>query len=170
MSIYFGLLKIFKKKHLKGVSPGNIILNFIVQRIFGSNKKIPFSVHYTSHVRSVNGNIIVPDDVKFSFAVSGGCLISATKGTYIRFGEKTIFSRNVCIITHNHGLIDRTENVCGNIEIGKNCWIGFGAVILPGVTLGDNVTVGANSVVTKSFPSNSVIGGNPARLIKSIGL
>ena len=52
------------------------------------------------------------------------------------------------------------------VHIGKGCWIGEKAVILPGVTLGDRVIVGAGSVVTKSFPSACIIAGNPAKIIK----
>ncbi|HAU27266.1 MAG TPA: maltose O-acetyltransferase, partial [Alteromonas australica] len=54
------------------------------------------------------------------------------------------------------------------ITIGDNCWIGGMAVINPGVTLGNNVVVASGAVVTKSFGSNLVIGGNPARIIKTI--
>ena len=62
--------------------------------------------------------------------------------------------------------INRTKHKLASVKIGKNCWIGNSVTILPGVELGDNVTVGANSVVTKSFPSNCVIGGCPAKIIK----
>ncbi|MRT18507.1 maltose acetyltransferase, partial [Vitellibacter sp. q18] len=51
---------------------------------------------------------------------------------------------------------------------GNNVWIGGSAVIVPGVTLGDNVVVAAGAVATKSFPNNVVVGGNPAQIIKTI--
>ena len=54
------------------------------------------------------------------------------------------------------------------VYIGKNVWIGEGSCILPGVTLGDNVIVGANAVVTHSFPNNCVIAGVPAQIIKKL--
>ncbi len=57
----------------------------------------------------------------------------------------------------------------GPVRIGKNCWIGMSAVILPGVTLGDNVTVAAEgAVVTSSFDSSVIIGGTPARVLKEV--
>jgi acetyltransferase-like isoleucine patch superfamily enzyme len=58
----------------------------------------------------------------------------------------------------------------GRIVIEKNCWFGFGAVVLcrsGELTIGRNSVVGANAVVTRSFPPNSVIGGNPARLLRT---
>ena len=54
------------------------------------------------------------------------------------------------------------------IKIGDNCWIGAGAIINPGVTLGNNVVVASGAVVTKSFGSNVVIGGNPAKIIREL--
>jgi galactoside O-acetyltransferase len=54
------------------------------------------------------------------------------------------------------------------VHIGRNCWIGAGAVILPGVTIGDNTVVGAGSVVTKDLPSNVVAVGNPCRVMREI--
>lgn len=55
------------------------------------------------------------------------------------------------------------------IKIGNNCWIGAGAVFLDGAELGDGCVVAANAVVTKKFPSNSVIGGVPSKIIKNRG-
>ena len=54
------------------------------------------------------------------------------------------------------------------ITIGDNCWIGGGAIINPGVSLGNNVVVASGSVVTKSFGDNVIIGGNPAKIIKEL--
>jgi acetyltransferase-like isoleucine patch superfamily enzyme len=56
----------------------------------------------------------------------------------------------------------------GPVEIGNNVWIGDKATILPGVTIGDNCIVAANAVVTKSIPENSIVAGNPAKVIKTI--
>ncbi len=54
------------------------------------------------------------------------------------------------------------------MTIGDNFWAGGGAIIVPGVTLGDNVIIAAGAVVTKSFGDNVLIGGNPARVIKNL--
>ena len=54
------------------------------------------------------------------------------------------------------------------MHIGKNAWIGAGATILPGVTVGENAVVAAAAVVTKDVPANAIVGGNPAKLIKMI--
>ena len=53
-------------------------------------------------------------------------------------------------------------------HIGKNCWIGAGAIILPGITIGDNVVVGAGSIVTKDLPSGVVAVGNPCRILREV--
>ena len=116
-------------------------------------------VHFTSRV---TGRIIIGKNVWESFAVSGSCYIQGGNG--ITIGDDTIFAPGVKIISANHDLNDFSKwEEADQITIGKRCWIGANAVILPGVQLGDDVIVGAGAVVTKSFPSSSVIAGVPAK-------
>lgn len=146
-----------------------LFLNWLIHDFFLANK-LPFSLHYTSKIQGVQNIIFKGNDKssKVSFAVSGGCYFAIVDGTILEIGEGTLWAYNVCIQTANHGLVNRHEILKESIKIGKNCWLGNNVSVLSGVTLGDNVTVGANSVVTKSFPSNVVIAGCPAVIIKKI--
>ena len=54
------------------------------------------------------------------------------------------------------------------VHIGKNCWLGAGVIVLPGVTIGDNAVIGAGSVVTKDIPSNVVAVGNPCKVLREV--
>lgn len=76
----------------------------------------------------------------------------------------------VNLVTENHPLdpADRRALITKPIIIKKNAWIGAGATILPGVTIGENAVVAAGSVVSKDVPANVVVGGVPAKTIKSI--
>ena len=90
----------------------------------------------------------------------------------IEIGDNCMFGPNVQLYTAEHPLQAAKRNSGmesgKRIIIGNNVWIGGGAIVLPGVTLGDNVVVAAGAVVTKSFPENCVIAGNPARIIKEL--
>ncbi|WP_317048443.1 sugar O-acetyltransferase [Confluentibacter sediminis] len=87
-------------------------------------------------------------------------------------GDNCMFAPHVQIYTATHPIEYKLRNsgkeYAKPITIGNNVWIGGGAIICPGVTLGNNTVVAAGAVVTKSFPDNVVIGGNPAKVIKSI--
>ena len=135
--------------------------------MFRINGGVPFSVHYTSKI-SCSQNMDLSESAKLSIAISNGLFVKAFDGSRIAIGEGTIIANNVTIHTGNHGLLDRSTHTLNDIKIGKNCWIASGATILGGVELGDNVTVGANSLVNKSFPSNTVVGGVPAIVIKRL--
>lgn len=90
----------------------------------------------------------------------------------VRIGRNVFIGPNVSIFTACHPLDAPTRNALAEwaepVTIGDNVWIGGAATILPGVTIGDNVVVGAGAVVTKDVPSNVVVGGNPAKIIKKL--
>lgn len=92
--------------------------------------------------------------------------------THIYVGDYTMFGPNVTLATAGHPILPelRQKGLQYNmpIHIGMNCWIGTGAIILPGITIGDNVVVGAGSVVTKDIPSNVVAVGNPCRVLREV--
>lgn len=113
----------------------------------------------------IGANVLVDDD----------CYISSHGK--ITIGDETMVASHVYIVDFNHKLplsqskknIGRKEGYrTKDISIGKYVWIGTHAVILPGVTIGDNAVVGAGAIVTKSVPANCIVAGNPARIIKQI--
>jgi len=93
-------------------------------------------------------------------------------GTLVTIGDHCMLGPNVQIYTATHPLEYKARNsgqeFSKPITIGNNVWIGGNATICPGVTLGHNVVVGAGAVVTKDFPDDVLIGGNPAKIIKTI--
>ena len=91
---------------------------------------------------------------------------------YVTIGDDCFLGPNVSIYTacHSTNPVERNSRRewAEPVTIGNNVWIGGDVTILPGVTIGDNCTIGAGSVVTRSIPANSIAVGNPARVIKSI--
>jgi acetyltransferase-like isoleucine patch superfamily enzyme len=152
-------------KRVLGIPFSTWFLNFLIQRIFRLNSQVNFQVHFSSQI--VGENIRIGSNVWKSFALSGNCYIQCGNGVDI--GEGTIFAPGVKIISANHDLNDLKKWKKGKpVIIGKDCWIGSNVIILPEVELGDNIIVGAGSVVTKSFEDNQVIAGNPARVLKKL--
>ena len=92
--------------------------------------------------------------------------------THIYVGDSTMFGPNVVIATAGHPILpelrEKGYQYNAPVKIGKNCWIGAGALIMPGVTIGDNSVIGAGSVVTKDVPSGVVAASNPARVLRQI--
>lgn len=86
--------------------------------------------------------------------------LTCPKGIHV--GAYSYVAFEARILTH-----DMTRNIRLHNTVGRNCFIGGPSSILPGVTIGDSCIVGAGSVVTKSVPANSIVAGNPARVIYS---
>lgn len=93
--------------------------------------------------------------------------------THIYVGDCTMFGPNVVVATAGHPILPelREKALQFNmpVHIGRNCWLGAGVIVLPGVTIGDNSVIGAGSVVTKDIPANVIAVGNPCRVLREIG-
>lgn len=110
--------------------------------------------------------------VHFGKCVYANFNFTAVDDTHIYVGDYTMFGSNVILATAGHPILPelRQEAYQYNmpVHIGKNCWLGAGVIVLPGVTIGDNTVIGAGSVVTKDIPSNVVAVGNPCRVLREI--
>lgn len=98
--------------------------------------------------------------------------LTCVDDTHIYVGDFTMFGPNVIIATAGHPILPELREQVYQynmpVRIGRNCWIGAGAIIVPGITIGDNVVVGAGSVVTKDLPSNVIAVGNPCRVLREV--
>jgi acetyltransferase-like isoleucine patch superfamily enzyme len=98
------------------------------------------------------------------------CTISAFQ--HVSIGRECILADRVMLIDFDHGVVevDRPIRLQGiykrDVRVGHNVWIGYGACVLRGVTIGDNSIVGTSAVVTRDVPENAVVAGSPARVIR----
>lgn len=117
----------------------------------------PFSTNFGRHTR-IGKNVFINHGC--SFLDLGGITIE----------DDVLMGPQVKLVTENHPLdpSQRKSLDLKSIHIGKNVWIGAGATLLPGVSIGENSIVAAGAVVTKSVPANTIVGGVPAKFIKSI--
>lgn len=111
--------------------------------------------------------------VHFGKGVYANFNLTLVDDTHIYVGDYTMIGPNVTIATAGHPvnpeLRERGMQYNLPVHIGKNCWLGAGVVVLPGVTIGDHVVIGAGSIVTKDIPSNVVAVGNPCRVLREVG-
>lgn len=110
--------------------------------------------------------------VHFGKNVYSNFHLTLVDDTHIYVGDYTMFGPNVTVATAGHPVLpalrEKLYQYNAPVHIGKNCWIGAGAIILPGVSIGDNTVIGAGSVVTKDIPANVVAVGNPCRVLRAI--
>ncbi len=98
------------------------------------------------------------------------CTISAYQ--HVEIGRECIVADRVMLIDFDHGVVEverpiRLQGIYKrDVRVGHNVWLGYGACILRGTTIGDNAIVGTSAVVTKEVPENAVVGGVPARVIR----
>ena len=130
------------------------------------------NLYYKKVKKCSDSDLNIMDMRRSGITVGEGCRIftriGSTEPWLISIGDRVTISANVHFITHDNGIIkvlDGKTDVVGPITIGDRCFIGMNSTILLGVTLGENCIVGAGSVVTRSFPPNTVLAGNPARAI-----
>ena len=159
----------------------NKLLNFL--------SNIPDNVRYIFYVKCCDNYDVFSTDFfkgtgtkvygKGSFVVGKnsycgercGFQLEVGKGIYI--GNNTSISHNVRVYTSNHNpvdIINENDSVkmkTGDVYIGNNCWVGANVFIKEGVIIGDFVVVGANSVVSKDLPSNSIAAGAPITILKT---
>lgn len=117
----------------------------------------PFYVDYGRNIR-----------VGKNFFMNQNCTFMDRGG--INIGDDVFIAPNCQLTTINHDFnpFNRRATFCKPINIGNRVWIGIGVTICPGVNIGDNAIIAAGSVVTKDVPSNVIVGGNPAKILKSL--
>lgn len=94
--------------------------------------------------------------------ISYGTKLDKTNPRGVFIGEESYFASGSILFTH-----DFSRGLKISTYVGKKCFIGANAIIMAGVHIGDEVIIGSGSIVTKDIPSNSIVAGNPARIIKT---
>ena len=150
------------------------------QTLFKLNHTMPFTDEYDRLMRQLfpdmgeGSRVIAPlkgvrfNNVKIgnNVVINSDCLMMAAGGITIE--DEVMIAANAQLISNNHDLDNRWIITCRPVRIGRRAWIGAGATILPGVTIGENAVVGAGSVVTKDVAPDTIVAGNPARVIRKI--
>lgn len=146
----------------EGVLAEDMLRYIVWQKVLGFNRHVPYPVHFTSVV-SHPDNIFI-ENLQATPGYAPHCYITAQNKIY--FGQNVVVAPSVGIVSANHNPNDyRYFQPASPIRIGSNVWIARGANILPESKIGNNVIIGAGSVVKGEIPDNSVVAGNPARVV-----
>lgn len=100
-------------------------------------------------------------DISSRARISYGAKLDKTYPVGIHIDEYSYVASGAIIFSH-----DFSRNLKTDTYIGKRCFIGANAIIMPGITVGDEVIVGSGAIVTRDVPSNTIVAGNPAKVIK----
>ena len=137
---------------------------------FSSNPGLVIDIYGT------NSQLIIGNNVMANYRLHIGV------SDFVSIGENTLFGSDCLVMDHLHGCYTGKKSIHPNtppnqrdlfskpIKIGKNCWLGDKVCVLPGVTIGDGVIIGAGSIVTHDLPENTVAVGTPAKVIKNFDL
>ena len=110
--------------------------------------------------------------VHFGRGVYANFNLTLVDDTHIYVGDFCLLGPNVVLATAGHPILpslrERGFQYNAPIRVGRNCWLGAGVLVMPGVTIGDNTVVGAGSVVTRDLPGNVVAAGAPCRVLREI--
>lgn len=135
-----------------------------------SNKNFGFRLFVSTVLRKMRAFFLKRKgyDVKFSTIIEGTVLLDKLYPEGIHIGENTLVAGGAVILSHDHcKRVGNNQPYLVDTYIGRNCFIAVNAIVLPGVRIGDEVIVGAGAVVTKDVPSNCVVAGNPAKVIRT---
>ena len=161
------------EEHAEGVRQAQVL--------FKLNHTMPYTDEYNALVRELfgdnlgEGGWVMPGLTGVCFdrvhigkdvMIMNNCLMMGRGG--ITIDDGAMIAANAQLISNNHDLYDRQILLCKPVHICENAWIGAGATILPGVTVGKNAVVAAGAVVTKDVAPNTIVGGNPAKVIRKI--
>jgi acetyltransferase-like isoleucine patch superfamily enzyme len=152
------------------VLDGMLFLGTGVKLQIGRGARVRFGrwtwIGHDTKIRCHEGEVRIGDKT----VLGQECTISAYQ--HVSIGEQCIVADRVMLIDFDHNVaeVERPIRAQGiykrDVRVGSNVWIGYGAQILRGVTIGDNAIIGASAVVTKDVPANAVVAGSPARVIR----
>ena len=149
---------LFKLNHTEPMTEEyDLLLKELLNNNIGENSRIttPFAGAAFDKIKLGN-NVFI----------NSNCLAMARGGITIE--DDVMLAGNVQLLSNNHDEYERQILICDEILIKKGAWIGAGATVLPGVTIGKYAIVGAGAIVTKDVPDYSVVVGIPAKVVKTL--